>query len=92
MSRAMQYTPKSSTTFVLVLLLFFLVSSILFLIFNSSLSLNHVVQSDFLDPMNELIGVALLRPMVVSVFNGPPRLRTNRSTMSVWSSCDPTTG
>lgn len=68
MSRAMQYTPKSSTTFVLVLLLFFLVSSILFLIFNSSLSLNRVVQSDFLDPMNELIGVALLRPMVVSVF------------------------
>lgn len=65
---AMQYTPKSSTTFVLVLLLFFLVSSILFLIFSSSLSLNHVVQSDFLDPMNELIGVVLLRPMVVSVF------------------------
>lgn len=64
----MQYTPKSSTTFVLVLILFFLVSSILFLIFSSSLSLNHVVQSDFLDPMNELIGVALLRPMVVSVF------------------------
>lgn len=64
----MQYTPKSSTTFVLVLLLFFLVSSILFLIFSSTLSLNHFVQSDFLDPMNELIGVALLRPMVVSVF------------------------
>lgn len=62
------YSQKASTTFVLILLLFFLVGTILFLVFTSGLSLNKVVQSDFLDPMNELIGVALLRPVVVSVF------------------------
>ena len=62
------YSQKASTTFVLILLLFFLVGTILFLVFTSCLSLNKVVQSDFLDPMNELIGVALLRPVVVSVF------------------------
>lgn len=62
------YSQKASTTFVLILLLFFLVGTILFLVFTSGLSLNKVVRSDFLDPMNELIGVALLRPVVVSVF------------------------
>ena len=61
------YSQKASTTFVLILLLFFLVGTILFLVFTSGLSLNKVVQSDFLDPMNELIGVALLRPVVGSV-------------------------
>ena len=62
------YSQKASTTFVLILFLFFLVGTILFLVFTLGLSLNKVVQSDFLDPMNELIGVALLRPVVVSVF------------------------
>lgn len=59
---------RSSTAFVLIILLLFLLGAILYLTFSSSLSVNKFVQDDFLQPMNELIGVALLRPVVVSIF------------------------